>query len=246
MKYLGILIALGFITSIVGLSLAQAAITLPQTISISANAKAQKTIRIKRIKKAPALPTVAPLKIDQVATRRMRVVPSMMPSLTPMPLPTASLAPTQAPTTKPEPTKTPPTPSPQMNPQPTSASVRIISSSSGVSRQALQDATNAYRSQAGKNSLSQRDDLCALAETRAREIAQSFDHGGFRSRVDSGELKSLQYKAVAENIWHGSGDATRIIKDWSESSGHNKNLLEDWQWGCGAHVEGYAAYLYLR
>lgn len=246
MKYLGILIVLGFITSVVGLSLAQAAITLPQTISISANAKAQKTVRIKRIKNVPVLPTIVPLKLDQVSTRRRIVVPSAMPTMVPSPLPTTAPTPTLAPTTKPEPTNMPPTASPQNEPLPTSASVRIIPSISGVSRQALQDATNAYRAAVGKNALSLRDDLCELAETRAREIAQSFDHGGFRSRIDSGELKALNYKGVAENIWHGSGDAARIVKDWSDSSGHNKNLLEDWQWGCGAYVDGYAAYLYLR
>jgi uncharacterized protein YkwD len=246
MKYLGILVALGLITSVVGLSLAQAAITLPQKIKISANTKGQQTVRVKRTKSLPPIPTIAPIQRTQMSTKLVAITPSLMPSLTPSPFPTSTPVPTLTPTKRPEPTKTPPTPTPNSQPQPTSASVRIIPTSSSVSRQALQDATNDYRKQAGKSSLSERDDLCALAETRAREISQSFDHSGFRSRIDSGELKVLNYKAVAENIWHGAGDATRIVKDWSESTGHNKNLLEDWQWGCGAHVDGYAAYLYLR
>ncbi len=244
MKYIAILLCVGVITCIVGLSLAQAAITLPQKIQISANTRAQKLIRSRQVRSLPPLPSLAPRAIDQVVVIRVTAppLPSPTASLAPHPTMTPTKAPT--PTRMPDPTQTPPTITPQ--PQPTSSSVRIIPTSSSVSQQSLQDATNAYRAQAGKNNLSLRDDLCALAEIRAQEIASSFDHGGFRSRIDSGELKALQYKAVAENIWHGTGDATRIVKDWSESSGHNKNLLEDWQWGCGAHSNGYAAYLYLR
>ncbi len=246
MKYVGILVALGFFTSVIGLTLAQAAITLPQKIKISATSPKQKLARVRQTRILSPLPTLAPLKLNEVSVLRSSVTPSPFATPIPSPLPTNSPAPLPSPTNKPDPTKTPPTPSPQSQPLPTSTSVRIIPSSSGVSRQALQDATNTYRASAGKNALSLRDDLCALAETRAREINGSFDHSGFRSRVDSGELKALNYKGLAENIWHGTGDATRIIQDWSDSSGHNKNLLEDWQWGCGAHVDGYAAYLYLR
>lgn len=246
MKYVGILVLLGFITSIVGLSLAQAAITLPQKIKISATSPKQKLTRARQTRILPPLPTFAPITIDQASSSLLEITPTPKPTRIPSPIPT--IIPTFAPkpTNTPTPTKTPPTPSPRNQPQPTSSSVKIIPSTSSVSRQSLQDATNTYRASGGKNALDFRDDLCALAETRAKEIANSFDHGGFRARIDSGELKALNYKAVAENIWHGTGDATRIIKDWSESSGHNKNLLEDWQWGCGAHVSGYAAYLYLR
>lgn len=246
MKYVGILVALGFIASVVGLTLAQAAITLPQKIKISAASPKQKLKRVRQARILPTLPTIAPITIGQTSLSLLGITPTPKPTRVPSPI--LMITPTLAPkpTNTPAPTKIPPTPSPQNQPQPTSSSVRIIPSSSSVSRQSLQDATNAYRASGGKNALDFRDDLCALAETRAKEIASSFDHGGFRARIDSGELKALNYKAVAENIWHGTGDATRIIQDWSESSGHNKNLLEDWQWGCGAHVSGYAAYLYLR
>ena len=246
MKYVGILVALGFITSVIGLTLAQAAITLPQKIKISAASPKQKLTRVRQKRILSPVPTLTAQKLNEVNVLRSSVTPSPSATPAPSPLPTNTSAPAASPTNKPDPTKTPPTPTLQNEPLPTSASVRIIPTSSGVSRQSLQDATNAYRAAAGKNALSLRDDLCELAGTRAREISSSFDHGGFRSRVDSGELKALNYKGVAENIWHGSGDAARIVKDWSDSSGHNKNLLEDWQWGCGAHVDGYAAYLYLR
>ena len=61
MKYVGILVALGVITSVVGLSLAQAAISLPQKIRISTTASKQKITRVQQIKIASPVPTLAPV-----------------------------------------------------------------------------------------------------------------------------------------------------------------------------------------
>lgn len=246
MKYISIFVALGFFSSVIGLTLAQAAITLPQKIKILSATSQQKLPRVRQTRVLSPLPTMASQKLNQVNIVQSNLAPTRVAAPIPTLLPTNTPAPLPSPTNKPDPTKTPPTPTPKNEPLPTSASIRIIPTSSGVSQQSLQDATNAYRASAGKSALSLRDDLCALADTRAREIRDSFDHSGFRSRVDSGELKALNYKGLAENIWHGTGDASKIVQDWSESSGHNKNLLEEWQWGCGAHSDSYAAYLYLR
>jgi uncharacterized protein YkwD len=167
--------------------------------------------------------------------------PTLMATLTPEPTPTL----TPKPTIRVEPTSEPvrPTPIPTRvsnspTPQPTTLPPQATNS--------LVNAVNEHRKANGKGELSLRDDLCAFASDRAREIVSSFSHDGFQRRLSDGSFNSLHYSGIAENIFSGSSDVGSIVDGWKNSSGHNANMLGDYVWGCGKVEGDKAVFLLLR
>ena len=89
------------------------------------------------------------------------------------------------------------------------------------------DLVNQERAAAGLTELKTDAALCAAAQVRAQEIAQSFSHtrpdgtSGFTVLKEQG----IAYVACGENIAKGSITPQRVMKGWMNSEGHRKNIL---------------------
>lgn len=90
---------------------------------------------------------------------------------------------------------------------------------------------NSFRSSKGLAHLVANSETCFFADLRSQEIISSFNHDGFRNRIDSKTLPYPSYSSVAENIAYNS-DSTQIVPGWINSPGHNENLLKDVPYGC--------------
>ena len=151
---------------------------------------------------------------------------SPSPSYTPFPAVTPTLLPTIVPTRVPTliPTKPP------------------------ITVSSLTGAVNNYRNSLGMGNLLEHGQLCVFAQTRAAEAVGDFSHAGFQQKIDSGELRSLGYRSIAENLWTASYAAapSEITNAWHGSDGHRKNLQGDFNYGCGAWSGNTVAYLFMK
>lgn len=101
---------------------------------------------------------------------------------------------------------------------------------------------NEARQSAGLTALQLDETLCAAAQARAEEIAQSFSH----TRPDGTScftiLKEfgISYRAVGENIAKGSQTPEAVMDGWMHSEGHRANILNDafTSIGVGYYVDG--------
>ena len=91
---------------------------------------------------------------------------------------------------------------------------------------------NEYRKKNGLNVLNDDAGLENTARLRAVECSYLFSH----KRPNSGRCFTLYpegYKAVAENIASGYGNASETIAAWKNSAEHNKNMLNpEYNYGC--------------
>ena len=90
---------------------------------------------------------------------------------------------------------------------------------------------NAFRSGKGLAPLTANSETCFFANLRSQEIITSFNHDGFRSRIDSKTLPYPSYSLVAENIAMNS-DPNQVVPNWISSPGHNENMSKDTPFGC--------------
>lgn len=127
-------------------------------------------------------------------------------------------APTQIPTPTPSPT---PSPAPTLTPTPAIKTPTID----------LLGLINQFRLEKGMSPLSANSETCFFANLRSQEIISSFNHDGFRNRIDSKTLPYPTYSSVAENI-SMNGEASQVIPGWINSPGHAENLLKDAPFGC--------------
>lgn len=105
------------------------------------------------------------------------------------------------------------------------------SSDKGNSREEqVVELVNKERKAAGKAALQADDELNAIAEVRAKEIAEKFDHkrpdgtSCFTALDEAG----YSYRSAAENIaltYNNSAD--EVVTVWMNSSGHKANILSD-------------------
>lgn len=101
---------------------------------------------------------------------------------------------------------------------------------------------NAARRDAGLSELELDADLCAAAQARAQEIAQSFSH----TRPDGSscftilEEFGISYRAAGENIAMGQRTPEEVMDGWMNSSGHRANILNGTfpSIGVGYYVDG--------
>ena len=75
---------------------------------------------------------------------------------------------------------------------------------------------------------------CALADARALEIANNFNHDGFNNPYPT-------YTLAVENI-SSNPDYTKVIPAWINSSGHAANLSADTPYGCIGFSNNFYVY----
>ena len=86
---------------------------------------------------------------------------------------------------------------------------------------------NIERRKAGKSALSEDPDLMEIAQQRAEELLEKYDH----ERPDGSRCFSLwydygfEYGAKGENIAYGQGTPEQVMNAWMHSEGHRKNIL---------------------
>lgn len=110
---------------------------------------------------------------------------------------------------------------------------------------AVASLVNAARRDAGLSELELDADLCAVAQARAQEIAQSFSH----TRPDGSscftilEEFGISYRAAGENIAMGQRTPEEVMDGWMNSSGHRANILNGTftSIGVGYYVDGAGA-----
>lgn len=110
---------------------------------------------------------------------------------------------------------------------------------------AVASLVNAARQDAGLSELELDADLCAAAQARAQEIAQSFSH----TRPDGSscftilEEFGVSYRAAGENIAMGQRTPEEVMDGWMNSSGHRANILNGTftSIGVGYYVDGAGA-----
>lgn len=139
--------------------------------------------------------------------------------------PTPTLKPTKSPT----PTPQPPTPTPEpIQPESTGNSIT--------------DIVNDYRQDHNLSGLHADDDICDVAEARARQASREFSHDGFEAGVSR-----LAYSKAAENLWQGEPfSLERMINSWNDSPGHQRNLVGDYNFGCGARHHHTVAFIFIK
>ena len=111
--------------------------------------------------------------------------------------------------------------------------------------EAVASLVNAARQDAGLSELELDADLCAAAQARAQEIAQSFSH----TRPDGSscftilEEFGVSYRAAGENIAMGQRTPEEVTDGWMNSSGHRANILNGTftSIGVGYYVDGAGA-----
>lgn len=111
--------------------------------------------------------------------------------------------------------------------------------------EAVTSLVNAARQDAGLSELELDADLCAAAQARAQEIAQSFSH----TRPDGSscftilEEFGISYRAAGENIAMGQRTPEEVMDGWMNSSGHRENILNGTftSIGVGYYVDGAGA-----
>ena len=111
--------------------------------------------------------------------------------------------------------------------------------------EAVTSLVNAARQDAGLSELELDADLCAAAQARAQEIAQSFSH----TRPDGSscftilEEFGISYRAAGENIAMGQRTPEGVMDGWMNSSGHRANILNGTftSIGVGYYVDGAGA-----
>lgn len=111
--------------------------------------------------------------------------------------------------------------------------------------EAVASLVNAARRDAGLSELELDADLCAAAQARAQEIAQSFSH----TRPDGSscftilEEFGISYRAAGENIAMGQRTPEEVMDGWMNSSGHRANILNGTftSIGVGYYVDGAGA-----
>lgn len=111
--------------------------------------------------------------------------------------------------------------------------------------EAVTSLVNAARRDAGLSELELDADLCAAAQARAQEIAQSFSH----TRPDGSscftilEEFGISYRAAGENIAMGQRTPEEVMDGWMNSNGHRANILNGTftSIGVGYYVDGAGA-----
>ena len=111
--------------------------------------------------------------------------------------------------------------------------------------EAVASLVNAARRDAGLSELELDADLCAAAQARAQEIAQSFSH----TRPEGSscftilEEFGISYRAAGENIAMGQRTPEEVMDGWMNSSGHRANILNGTftSIGVGYYVDGAGA-----
>lgn len=93
--------------------------------------------------------------------------------------------------------------------------------------QAVLNLTNKERKGAGFGTLTLSDELCKVADIRAKEIVKSFSHTRPNGASCFTVLKEngITYRTAGENLAYGQKTASAVMNGWMNSSGHRVNIL---------------------
>ena len=93
--------------------------------------------------------------------------------------------------------------------------------------QVVLDLTNKERKKAGLGTLTLSDELCKIADVRAKEIVKSFSHTRPNGTSCFTVLKEngITYRTAGENLAYGQKTASAVMNGWMNSSGHKANIL---------------------
>ena len=93
--------------------------------------------------------------------------------------------------------------------------------------QAVLALVNKERKAAGLGTVTLSNELCKVADIRAKEITKSFSHtrpngaNCFTAFKENG----ITYRYAGENIAYGQKDANAVMTAWMNSAGHRANIL---------------------
>ncbi|KKU63368.1 MAG: hypothetical protein UX87_C0026G0010 [Candidatus Amesbacteria bacterium GW2011_GWA1_47_16] len=145
-------------------------------------------------------------------------LPRITPTITPLPSPTLILTSAL-------------TPSPTPTPVITTLNIPTY----------LLIAVNDYRRSQNLSEVTSEPYTCNFAKVRAGEISVSFNHDGFRSRIDSRTLPYPSYSRITENIALNSSYKA-VVPGWINSPGHAANMQADTPFVCIQKYGNYYAY----
>lgn len=93
--------------------------------------------------------------------------------------------------------------------------------------QTVFDLVNKERKANGLGNLTLSDDLCKVADIRAKEIVKSFSHTrpNGTSCFTAFKENGVSYRYAGENIAYGQKTATEVMNGWMNSAGHRANIL---------------------
>lgn len=93
--------------------------------------------------------------------------------------------------------------------------------------QAVFDLVNKERKANGLGAVMLSDELCKVADVRAKEIVKSFSHTrpNGTSCFTAFKENGVSYRYAGENIAYGQKTATIVMNAWMNSAGHRANIL---------------------
>ena len=93
--------------------------------------------------------------------------------------------------------------------------------------------TNQYRRKHGRKPLKWKDSLARAAEFHAEDMAKrdyfshdSKDGTSWAKRVQRFLARRDRCIALAENVAYGQDTAAEVVRQWIESPGHRRNILD--------------------
>lgn len=88
---------------------------------------------------------------------------------------------------------------------------------------------NRERTKEGREPLVLDNELCQVAQTRAKELIQSYSHTRPDGRsCDTALVEAgVSYHITGENIAAGQTSEVTVMGDWMNSTGHRANILDD-------------------
>lgn len=110
--------------------------------------------------------------------------------------------------------------------------------------------TNEYRASLGLNELTQDTQLTYVARIRAIEIETTWSHDRADGSIFADILAAMKYPSprVGENLGRYQKTTAEVMDMWKESSGHNANLIGEFnKIGVGVHVseDGYLHFVQI-
>ncbi|RAP28389.1 hypothetical protein C2W64_04823 [Brevibacillus laterosporus] len=104
-----------------------------------------------------------------------------------------------------------------------------VSSEASAMVNEVVDIVNQERSKAGLKPLSMDNELSKMATDKAKDMAKNnyFDHNSptYGSPFDMMKQYDISFRTAGENIAQGQRSAKEVMKDWMNSSGHRKNIM---------------------
>lgn len=132
---------------------------------------------------------------------------------------------------------------PPFTPKPSNTPAKIPTSQAFFTdtKEFIMKAINDYRKLKGLSPVQTSSETCDFAKTRAREISASFNHDGFRNRINNKVIPYKNWSLITENLAMTS-NYKNVVNIWIASSGHEQNLRKNTPYVCVESFGNYYAY----